>query len=1028
MIAERNPHADDSLLSAPLTAVTAFGLRAPVTVVVAAFGLAMLAIAITVNGLTFKTSRLDLLNPRSEYNRRWLAYLAEFGSRDDACLVVSAERTGDLTAAIDDLARALHAEERLFDAVLSRRDLSRLKAKALFYLPGEQLARIERQVTAAAQLAPGSGESGDWAADLERLNDELAHFGAASREQRQRFEEQYARLAGRLLATLGQSPQLMPGAGPTTNFAELAQFDPQYLLADEGRVGFVLTRLNNQPGEAAPASTAIARLREIVIETRQRHPRAWIGLTGMPVIEYDEMMASQFDMFWTSALSMTLVLLLYLAAYGGLRHAGLVNVLLLLGTAYSFGFVTLAVGHLNILSAAFSAVLIGLGIDFAIHYVASYLNLRRQGCDIETALMRMAVEVGPGVVTGGVTTAAAFFMAAMTDFVGVRELGLVAGGGILLCVLTTVIVLPPLILLVDRRWPLRTLPTILPAAGWCQFPVRWPRLTMALSLIVVALVALGGSRLRYDHNLLNLQPRHLESADIERQLFTRLDDSVWFGVSICDSRQELARRKAAFEQLPSVAKTEEIGSLLPEVPPSHLSHVQSICRQLALLPQTPPSLVPIEAPRLIQEVARAQSLLARESPFETPAATLLAQSRGLLASTGSAAATARLAHGQAALAQQIIKLLAPLRHLADATPPRTSDLPPELTTRFIGKNQTFLLKVYARGNVWNMAQLERFVHDLESVDSRVTGHPVQTYYASRHMQASYLWAGLYALIAVLVLLWLDFQSLRHSLLAMVPLAVGFAAMCGCLGWLDIPFNPANMIILPLILGIGVDHGVHLVHLWRQRSGRFQMSDATAVALILTASTTTASFGALILARHQGLQSLGQSLTIGVTTCLAASIVFFPALLAWLTRHRAEDAASEVCEAQSTEAAPAAADNGRPAVELSATPVAKELSDLAVTRTIDGELRGDAPGNDRTVSDEAPGLSLPGSPGPGLVPAESPAAYFNPFVTDEEIEAVVESVLSVRPAFAPAIADDEPLEDHLVAIPRRRDLPRRREAA
>src|SRR5207248_3133181 len=258
------------------------------------------------------------------------------------------------------------------------------------------------------------------------------------------------------------------------------------------------------------------------------------------------------------------VRLLYLAAYGGLRHAMLVNGLLLLGTAYSFGFVTLAVGHLNILSAAFSAVLIGLGIDFAIHYVATYLNLRRHGCDEETALLRMVVEVGPGVVTGGVTTAAAFFMAAMTDFIGVRELGLVAGGGILLCVLSTVVVLPPLILLVDRRWPLVPLPRILPAGHWFQFPIRWPKMRMGLTLVAAAVVTAGSTGLRYDHNLLNLQPRHLESADIERQLFTKLDDSVLFAVSVCPSRDELRARKAAFERLDIVAKTEEIASLIPD--------------------------------------------------------------------------------------------------------------------------------------------------------------------------------------------------------------------------------------------------------------------------------------------------------------------------------------------------------------------------------------------------------------------------------------------------------------------------------
>src|SRR5206468_12718651 len=133
-----------------------------------------------------------------------------------------------------------------------------------------------------------------------------------------------------------------------------------------------------------------------------------------------------------------------------------------------------------------------------------------------------------------------------------------------LCVLSTVIVLPPLILLVDRRWPVARLPEILPAARWFVLPLRFPRLAMSATLVVAAVVALGSTRLRYDHNLLNLQPRHLESADIERQLFTRLDDSVWFGVSLCKSREELRTRKAAFEKLPIVVKTEEIASLIPD--------------------------------------------------------------------------------------------------------------------------------------------------------------------------------------------------------------------------------------------------------------------------------------------------------------------------------------------------------------------------------------------------------------------------------------------------------------------------------
>ncbi|MBW8883448.1 MAG: MMPL family transporter [Planctomycetia bacterium] len=654
MPAERTPHADDSLLAAPLLALTEWTLRAPATVLVGACALALLCVAVTVNGLTFKTSRLDLLNPRSEYNQRWLAYLAEFGESDDACVVVRAERKADLTAAIDDLAGQLRQEPKLFESVFYRRDLSGLKSKALHYLPPAQLVQLEQQIAAASAILPKPGETADPADQLARLNDELAHVGTATVQQRKRLEEQYARAAGTLLAGLGGLPMggAPTGAQPPLRLDALSQFDPAYLLADGGKIVFVLTRLKNPVAGETTSEAAIARLRQLIKVAQLRHPHVWMGLTGIPVIEHDEMAASQFDMLWTSVASMILVLLLYLAAYGGLRHAMLVNGLLLLGTAYSFGFVALAVGHLNILSAAFSAVLIGLGIDFAIHYVATYLNLRRHGCDEETALLRMAVEVGPGVVTGGVTTAAAFFMAAMTDFIGVRELGLVAGGGILLCVLATVVVLPPVILLVDRRWPLVRLPGILPAAGWVALPLRFPKLAMVGTLVVTVAVAAGTARLRYDHNLLNLQPRHLESADIERQLFTRLDDSVWFGVSLCKSREELRTRKAAFEKLPIVAKTEEVASLIPDLSLDEAARIETLCRQIAAIPERMPAATPIDFARLKQEIERAGELVAREMPRELAANALLNRLRGLAALVPAEEAMARLAQGHAVRGQK----------------------------------------------------------------------------------------------------------------------------------------------------------------------------------------------------------------------------------------------------------------------------------------------------------------------------------------------------------------------------------------
>ena len=128
---------------------------------------------------------------------------------------------------------------------------------------------------------------------------------------------------------------------------------------------------------------------------------------------------------------------------------------------------------------------------------------------------------------------------------------------------------------------------------------------MAACLVLTLVIGSGATRIRYDHNLLNLQPRHLESADIERQIFARLNDSVFFAVSICPTRQELRARKARFEQLYVVARTEEIASLLPDSPPEQVRRIEQISRQLATL-QEKPRAMPIDVLRLKQEVARGQ--------------------------------------------------------------------------------------------------------------------------------------------------------------------------------------------------------------------------------------------------------------------------------------------------------------------------------------------------------------------------------------------------------------------------------------
>jgi hopanoid biosynthesis associated RND transporter like protein HpnN len=761
----------------------------------------------------------------------------------------------------------------------------------LHYASREQVAQLD---VFTARLGPmysgGGGDAGSLSAPamLAGLSKRLAQSGAEGQAAREEFD----RLAASLAAELAEPPQHRSVWPAEDSFAQLAQLDSRHLLSSDGRLGFLLLRIKQSEGRFDGGTQAIDELRRLIAATQARHPEVKLGLTGMPVLENDEMRTSQDDMLRATLLSLVGVAALFVAGFGGLRHPLMTVAALLLAMAWSFGYVTLLIGHLNILSVSFGVILIGLGIDFGIHYVARYLQLRQTIDHAGDALVKTASSVGPGVVTGGLTTALAFCTCAMTRFTGIAELGVIAGGGILLCILAAILVLPAMIMLSDARRAGAKYPSPLPLDLVLNPLLKRPWHVLAGGLVVIAVVGAGAINLRYDHNLLNLQPKGIESVRVEEKLLAHSDRSVWFALSMADSPQELRERKAQFEQLPTVDRIEEIVSLLPAEDAEKSAAIERIAGRLAALPEAPPQPAAPDARQTMLALA-ALNQPAAEGASPAAAAPLLAEIGARVQALGPEAAAARLAAWQQRTTAELWQRLSALREIASAEPPVLADVPPSLSTRFVGKHGRYLMKVYARGAVWDMDALARFVGDVSRIDPEITGHPVQTYHASRQMQTSYIHAAIYSLLALLIVLMVDFRSVRYSLLAVAPMLLGLLLMFGLMGLFDIPLNPANMIVLPLILGIGIDDGVHVVHDFRRQEGPYRLSGSTATAVLITSATTVAGFGSMmIVAQHQGLRSLGQVLTIGVLCCLATSLLPLPAALALLSRRRqtAEQAA------------------------------------------------------------------------------------------------------------------------------------------
>ena len=253
---------------------------------------------------------------------------------------------------------------------------------------------------------------------------------------------------------------------------------------------------------------------------------------------------------------------------------------------------------------------------------------------------------------------------------------------------------------------------------------------------------------------------------------------------------------------------------------------------------------------------------------------------------------ARLSEYQQRVAADLLSRLQLLYSVANPEPPSPNELPAGLLSRFIGRHGSHLLRIYVRGDMWDLNNIEQFLAQVRSVDPEVTGNPVQIYEASQQMRRSYQHAALYALVAVVPVVFLNFGSLRATLMAGIPLILGMLQMFGLMGILEIPLNSANMIGLSLMLGMGMENGVFIMDDHLSQRGRYRMSPATGVAVMINTLTTMIGYAVLIVADHRGLQSLGRMLTIGMSCCLFNAFIFFPALLVLLTRNREESRAAE----------------------------------------------------------------------------------------------------------------------------------------
>jgi hypothetical protein len=245
----------------------------------------------------------------------------------------------------------------------------------------------------------------------------------------------------------------------------------------------------------------------------------------------------------------------------------------------------------------------------------------------------------------------------------------------------------------------------------------------------------------------------------------------------------------------------------------------------------------------------------------------------------------------------LIEDLHRLRDVSRPAPIALADLPPSLCERYVGVTGQWLVRAFARDCLWDHEPLQHFTARVQEIDPEATGKPFRTLEGLHAMKSGFEWAGVYAVVAILLVLWFDFRSPSGVLLVMVPLVIGAVATLGILVLVGVPLNPANTIALPLVVGVGVDNGVHVLHDFQQRrpGEPYRLGAATGWGILIAALTTVLGFGALMSSTHRGLISLGFALALGVTCCMIAALVVLPALLRIIAARSAVVAAASESE-------------------------------------------------------------------------------------------------------------------------------------
>jgi hopanoid biosynthesis associated RND transporter like protein HpnN len=866
--------------------------------------LAVAGITYTLHTLSFRTSGRDLLPRNAGYVVRYNQYASEFGELEDIVIVIEARTFEAAKAYAARLVHELRLSPIKFPRVTYRVDPQRFEGRQLLYLPTEQLKEVRDRIFDYQEFMESFAGDPSLARLVEGANAAMASAFVSNLfdlglEKGGGENTRFLQLVLEQISDRLNRPT--PYRSPWGTLFSLGErpADAGYFLSDDKSLLFALVETpTSDKGSFMGDRRAIEVIRGVMANLKTDFPNVQAGVTGGPTLSNDEMTAAFEDSGVAMGIAFALTLLVMMLAFWRVGKPLLMLAVLAVTLAWSMGIIALTVGHLTIFSVMFISIVIGIGIDYGIYFLFRYEEEIFLGRNLKEALQLTAARTGPGMLIGALTAGGTFYVLMLTDFRGIQELGFIAGSAILMAWLGMITLFPALLMLVDRHHaerPRNQAPRA-HAIERMHVPVldrvtSYPRTVLTVAGVATLASLWAVPYVGFDYNLLNLQAKGTESVLWEKRILATTGRSGFNGLASAKTLEELRKKQEAFEKLPSVSDVDSVLRVIPDNQPEKIAIVNTFAPIVSPVRVGRSSPVDIERlARALGELQRRLDIFATEAGDKLPAdlKDLRARTAALLKTLKTVdreVAEPALSHLQSQLYRDFTSKFFDLQRNLNPRPVVLADVPEEIQRKFIGKRGDFLLQIHPRVDIWEREGARTFVRELRSVDPDVTGAPIITYEAIGYMERAYYQGTIYAFLAVGILSFLMIRRVKETLLALLPLVLALLWTMGLMRVFGIQFNMANVWGLPLVIGVSAEFGLNVMvrYLEGRDHGGPLVARSTVMGVALSGVSTMVGFGSLMIARHQGIYSLGLLLTLGSACGLFAALAVLPVILRLITK-------------------------------------------------------------------------------------------------------------------------------------------------